>query len=250
MNRRWLGPATALLALAVLGSGGCGGDEPTSRGTSPPPVTPTPTPSTPGPTPTTPSPPAGCGTDLLGADRPSVQLQPPGATARTDVGTAGPFPCGSRVWVDGGGVGAVLFTDQGACNLVQNTGAKPATAVVRAPDGTMLRLDQGSATCTLGQPILVCAPGSITPTSPFTQVVTTCDPDPVFRVAVFAGTATVLTPAGEELGMGPGQQLECDPTQCSGTTTNSDAQFSAEDRQAFSGQLRELELTPNSLGTG
>ena len=252
--RGWQRLAAALLALgSVTASCSCGSDSvgptvpPTTAPDSPPtPTTPTPPPTTP---PTT-APPAACGTDRLGADRPVVQLQPPGAVARTDVVGVGSFPCASRVWVEDGGVAGFVFSADGACDVAQNTAAKPATAVVREADGTMLRLEQGMATCTLGQPILLCPPGSILPTSTYTQVATACDPDPVFRVAVFAGTATIVTPAGERFEMGPGQQVQCDPTACLEVQPTADAKFSATEQRAFTRHISLLRLSPNIFGIG
>jgi len=252
--RGWQRLAAALLALgSVTASCSCGSDSagpvgptvpPTTAPDSPPPTTPTPPPTTP---PTT-TPPAACGSDRLGAERPVVQLQPPGAVARTDVVGVGTFPCASRVWVEDGGVAGFVFSADGACDLAQNTAAKPASALVREADGTMLRLEQGMAICTLGQPILLCPPGSIVPTSTYTQVATTCDPDPVFRVAVFAGTATIVTPAGETFEMGPGQQFQCDPTACLAVKPTADATFSAIERRAFTRHISLLRLSPNVIG--
>lgn len=179
-----------------------------------------------------------------------MSLQPPNELLRTEVIATTSFPCASRVWVDGGGTAAFLFGTEGACHLSQNTADKSATAIARQPDGTMLRLDLGIATCTLTKPIVVCAPGSIFPTSQYVQFSTTCDPDPIFHVAVFAGTITVVTPGRDKFEMGPGQELRCDPNRCFEVKPTDGAAFSAQQRRIFALQSRQLNLSPNATAPG
>lgn len=238
---------TVLAAAVLIGGCACGRDDggigtrtggPSADGPSPGPTVTVTVPT---------GPPQACGADRVGPDQPSVSLQRPHEVARTELTGSVPFPCASRIWVDAGGAAGFAFGRDGACQLTQNVAAKPATAVAREPDGTMLRLDQGVATCTLAKPIMVCAPGSVLPTSQYIQASVTCDPDPDFRVAVFAGTATITTPSGSTFEMGPGQELRCNPTSCVDVKPSFEAKFSRADRQVFAVHNRVLQLSPDAF---
>jgi hypothetical protein len=143
-------------------------------------------------------------------------------------------------------VANVFFRPTAMCQLISGATAN-FTGVVREPDGTMLRLEQGKATCTFTgkkSQIVLCGQTQLQP-DPNTQAVVDCTGDPQLLVNIYLGGLTLGgagVPASGGIRMEASWEFGCDASSCAGEPTRGACDFSATDRAVLQRQARQMQV--------
>jgi hypothetical protein len=138
--------------------------------------------------------------DSVVAEKPVVEIQPPGSTAQP-IGTQKSLPlaCGTTLTVrsEFGAVQATFGT-QGSCQLTQYQN-QPASLVSRTPAVDLLTFQSGDLACTVNGPVVLpldvvkCPYGEVEARQ--AQYFDLCA-DPVFIVGVRLGSVNIIGPNG------------------------------------------------------
>jgi hypothetical protein len=179
---------------------------------------------------------------IVPAVTPDIQLQAPGSPSLVEVTTGRALPCSSVVRVDKKGAVNFTFGTTAACQFLQDVETKPAIAVAREPDGTLVRVQEGVVYCTTkgGRRIKLCGSGDIQLNGDVNQVKATCNPDPVFQVGLNQGSAVVRDLAGGVSDIGAGDSLAYDFG--TGSTGIGPAEFDAQEMAIFQRQAQRLKV--------
>lgn len=178
-----------------------------------------------------------------------VLVRPPLATSSTELTTElRPLPCVTNMTVNPGGAADVYFGSTVRCQILQvePDTDKVARIITRDPKEALFRMSGGRAVCTMsegGQMIPLCGQAVLLISEP-TQTMPACDPDPVFRVAAYAGSVQVSIPGIDPEGVVrtvlPGDQLVIE----NGDVRTEGAQFNPPDLALFAQQAAALGLPP------
>jgi hypothetical protein len=193
--------------------------------------------------------------DSVTARRPQVSVRPPGRGAHEVQGREN-VACGTLVKATGGGRAALQLGDVAACELSQDEpGVKDAVARTRDPAAALLHMQEGSVACTVkeggtSQFMPFCGLGVLLANGWQGRAI--CDPEPVFRAAVFRGSITVTDPAREHTTITEGQELVYDFQ--TGSSSIGVASFTPEEVALFEEQARLLGIkfgtaTPSTPAT-
>jgi hypothetical protein len=176
---------------------------------------------------------------------PLIEVQPPTNAAAYPVTVTTPLACDTKLSVADSGVADLKFGPKASCQLVQiATGIANLTS--RYPVNAFFSLAAGDIHCTVGQahnPKVICGMGTLllngVPVP--TQWAASCDPpDPIFQVAVFAGSVTVIDHAGVQTSLVAGQLLTFDFSIKQSHVTS--AQFTLGDIAVFAAQAQAMGL--------
>jgi hypothetical protein len=163
-----------------------------------------------------------------------------------------PVPHGSQVTATGSATADLTFARTSACAL-QPTDGGPGRLTTRVPPTALLQLTQGVVICTIpavAAQIQLCGSGVVYANGTAqagAQFVVTCDPDPLFSVAVLDGSVQVVDPSGEHTDVGGGEQMSCNPKDCQAVTGG--AGFTDDQLAVFSAQSNELHWFPPTTST-
>jgi hypothetical protein len=179
---------------------------------------------------------------------PLVKIRLPGEEARF-VRTRTPIKCATYVRVDRRGATNLTLGPSASCQLSEHLAHKDANVIVRDPPNVLLRLGRGTVHCTIQgkAPIRLCGQGGILPSGTW-QGRASCDPDPEFEVATFAGAATVTDPSAEQTALREDEELtfafgEEEPQL-------EEAAFSPAEAAVFEEQAESLGVDPESPTVG
>ena len=231
-------PSTAVvipLVLALAFAGSCGGGGGNSKTSGPPTST----------TATAASPSCRFTRDRVRpAVTPLIQVQAPGEATPAAITQQQNLTCATIVRVSQRGAADSFFGADAACQLTQDNpdAGKIARLTTRDPPNDLFRLVEGRVRCTMaasGTTLTLCDMGTLLMDGA-TQGRITCDPEPVFEVAAFAGTLRVTDPAGHEFDVAPGTQLTFDFEVKASTVGR--AVFTVDDVGAFAAQAEGLHL--------
>ena len=175
-----------------------------------------------------------------------VQVQLPSASSPTELTQKRPIACATNVIVNQGGAANVFFGSTARCQILQDQPdpAKVAKITTRDPKAALFRMAGGRAVCTMSEPgkvIQLCGVGVLLISEPM-QTMPACDPDPVFRVAAYAGSVQVMDPSGDIHTLVPGTQLVYSFE--TGEARIEGAQFNPPDEALFAQQAAALGLQP------
>jgi hypothetical protein len=184
--------------------------------------------------------------------RKSVVTMSPGGKAPAQKVTARKkMPAGAVVTSAGDAIGEMQFLGGSDCGLqavsADGTSLK-GQAISRALPGLLLDLTQGVVICTINHPpeeITLCYTGALFDTLQPSQFTSTCDPDPLFVVAVLQGELRVTAPNGDTYNVVAGFALSCSPVNCQ----NLPASFTPLDHQVFAIQRTDLGPPPTTTST-
>jgi hypothetical protein len=175
-----------------------------------------------------------------------VQVQPLSASSPTELTERRQLPCVTSVIVNQGGAANVDFGSTATCQIIQDQPdpEKVARITTRDPKAALFRMAGGRAVCTMsesGQVIPLCGQGVLLISEPM-QTMPACDPDPVFRVAAYAGSVQVVDPNGDMHTLVSGTQLVFSFE--TGEARIEGAQFNPPDEALFAQQAAALGLQP------
>jgi hypothetical protein len=216
--------AAALLALALCACGAHPSQHHSSHGTTPP---------------------TGCqftADTVTPRHFPLIQVQPPGSSVTQTISTTEPVPCNTVVSVSEYGTADLKFGRQAACLLQQYDPAAGNVAKIdsRNPLTTFFRMSAGEVSCIMlatRQRVDLCGIGALLLNGTPVQVQATCE-DPVFHVAVLAGSLTVIDPSGSRTVVEAGTELIFDFRRNQAATQL--VLFSSSDAEVFAGLADEL----------
>jgi hypothetical protein len=177
---------------------------------------------------------------------PLIEIRPPGAPQRA-LTAATTVPCGTILTVGQSGTATITFGTQAACQVQQfSPASQSARLITRSPAPALFTMVGGHLACTFGtspQRFPICGTGVIYVSGADgpTEGSVSCDADPVFQVAVFAGTMQVTDPSGAVTQVPAGTQLTFDYETSQSQTMP--AEFSSADVAAFMTQAGALGLT-------
>lgn len=181
---------------------------------------------------------------------PLIEVQPPGSAAARTITTAVGLKCHTILSVAKKGAADSKFGTEARCQLRQDSHASDRSAklISRDPVNAFFRLGAGRVVCTFKtspKRIPLCGMGIVFVTG-FAQAVAECDRDPVFQVAVFAGSVRVLDPRGASFLLRSGRELTFDFRTHRAILTA--VTFSAEDIAVFDAQAKAMHLTAKGQG--
>jgi hypothetical protein len=173
-------------------------------------------------------------------------VQPPSASSPTELTERRQLPCATNVSVNQGGAANIDFGSTAKCQVVQDQpdAGKVARVTTRDPQAALFRIGVGRAVCTITEPgkrVELCGLGTLI-IGEAMQMSPTCDPDPVFRVASYAGSVQVIDPNGEEFTLLPDTALVHSFE--TGESRIENANFNPPDEALFAQQAAALGLQP------
>jgi len=154
---------------------------------------------------------------------------------------------GTEIQALNGGIADGTFGRDGVCNFYQLGSAAPGPAspglqktvhiVARDPQGSMFRLSDGEADCTIGTSAIgpLCGLVTVYPGGGFTILHVDCNADPVANVAVYRGSATVNFKTSAPLSLAAGQSMKADLA--TGVISRGTALFTNDQVARFDAQL-------------
>jgi len=179
---------------------------------------------------------------IAAAVAPKVEIQAPGSSAQAVTAKVA-VACTSVIRIDQSGAANLSFAGIADCQFVQDAPtAKVATAVAREPDGTLMRVQEGTVFCTVmnNHRIQLCGSGDIQVDGQVNQLKATCNPDPVFAVSLNQGFAKVVDPSGASYTVGQGQGLDYSYAQKHSSTDA--ASFTTREQAIFAAQVSQMGL--------
>ncbi|MFL5799216.1 MAG: InlB B-repeat-containing protein [Actinomycetota bacterium] len=134
-----------------------------------------------------------------------------------------------------------MFPQQASCELDQDDAEKAARLITRSPQNALLSVSEGRLHCTIvdASPISLCDLGTILLIGTVVQARTTCNRDPVFEVAVYAGSLSLSVHAtGDSFTVNAGDALQLD--QATGKVSVASAEFSDAEASLFQHQAAQF----------
>jgi hypothetical protein len=194
--------------------------------------------------------PANCndGNDSVGPDvSPLVQLRKPAQPHAQTITQPAHLPCRSRLSIDQHGAATAKFGSTAWCQLAQDQpDHKVAQLLTHDPPSALLRLGEGRLTCTIAPHgastvVALCGLGTLSATGTV-QGKATCDPEPVFGVAVYRGQLDVTDPNDEPFDLRAGQTLISEFANGEWHSRMRPAAFTQSEEELFALQARRLSV--------